>query len=50
MPRLGDAGDSDVGLMYSYPHEFWIVEQDVAESVTSPTGGEDGDVLSRGGV
>jgi len=41
----GDAGDLRVGLMYSYPHEFWVVEQDGDEFVTSPTGVEDGDAV-----
>ncbi|MFC6826607.1 iron transporter [Halopelagius fulvigenes] len=32
-----DAGDLKVGVMYSYPHRFWVVENEGGEYVTKQT-------------
>jgi hypothetical protein len=35
MVGMGDAGDLKVGLMYSYAHRFWTIENDGGEYVTN---------------
>ncbi|WP_417377035.1 iron transporter [Haloferax namakaokahaiae] len=40
---MADAGDLRVGLFYSYPHRFWVVEADGDGFTTQKTGVKSGD-------
>ncbi|SEO98035.1 Fe2+ transport protein [Halogranum amylolyticum] len=45
MIGMGDAGDLKVGLMYSYAHRFWMVENDGGEWVSTEVPFESDDTV-----